>query len=183
MKHVFWLSILIILSCNREEREIKDIIDKWQNRQIYFPECVETKIYGRDTILPEWASNQYKILNYIDTNGCTPCRLKFFEWKMFLLEAQKMNLNISLLFVVYATDYRLLEIVQKENGFDYPIIYDRKDSINLLNNFPKNANYQTFLLDDQNKVILVGSPVRNDSMWELYKNTMIDSLPKTLSHN
>jgi hypothetical protein len=27
----------------------------------------------------------------------------------------------------------------------------------------------TFLLDENNKVVLVGSPIRNEMLWELYK--------------
>ena len=41
-----------------------------------------------------------------------------------------------------------------------------------LNYFPKLPNCQTFLLDSQNRVILIGNPIDNPLMWELYKNEM-----------
>ena len=38
-----------------------------------------------------------------------------------------------------------------------------------LNRFPKQDRYKTFLLDKENRVVLVGSPANNDKLWELYK--------------
>ncbi len=37
---------------------------------------------------------------------------------------------------------------------------------------PDNSDYHTFLLDRDNRVVLVGSPVGNPKMWELYKSTI-----------
>jgi hypothetical protein len=38
-----------------------------------------------------------------------------------------------------------------------------------LNNFPQEREYQCFLLDKQNRVVMVGNPVYNHAIWELYK--------------
>mgnify|MGYP000925728807 FL=1 len=41
--------------------------------------------------------------------------------------------------------------------------------MNTLNKFPKNPQYQTFLLDKDNKILLIGSPIGNHHIWNLYK--------------
>ena len=54
-----------------------------------FPENVSCYMAGKDTILElcnEWFQKDYKILMYIDSTGCSSCRLKLFEWKQFIEE-------------------------------------------------------------------------------------------------
>ena len=45
---------------------------------------LNAKIMGEDTIIPHILDHKYKILTYIDTTGCTACRLKLFDWKLFI---------------------------------------------------------------------------------------------------
>ena len=47
---------------------------------------LNAKIMGEDTIIPHILDHKYKILTYIDTTGCTACRLKLFDWKLFIKE-------------------------------------------------------------------------------------------------
>ena len=52
--------------------------------------------------------------------------------------------------------------------FDKPICLDRSDSLNQLNHFPKDIRFQVFLLDKNNKVVVIGNPVHNPNVKELY---------------
>ena len=45
--------------------------------------------------------------------------------------------------------------------FSYPVCIDEKDSFNLLNKFPKDNRFQTFLLDKNKKVVAIGNPINN----------------------
>ena len=56
-----------------------------------------------------------------------------------------------------------------QNRFDYPVFIDINCSINKLNHFPQTAIYQCLLLDKDNKVLMIGNPVLNMKIWELYK--------------
>jgi hypothetical protein len=42
-------------------------------------------------------------------------------------------------------------------------------TIERLNHFPKQQQYQCFLLDKDNKVLMIGNPVTNPKIWDLYK--------------
>lgn len=44
----------------------------------------------------------------------------------------------------------------------------KKGKFEDLNEFPKNASFQTFLLDEKNKVLAVGNPINNVKVKELY---------------
>jgi len=81
---------------------------------------------------------------------------------------QLMGYDVGFLFVVQSKNY--IEFEQKLiiYHFTYPIIYDSKDYINKLNQFPKEEKFRTFLLDEKNHVILIGSPITNDKIRKLY---------------
>jgi hypothetical protein len=58
----------------------------------------------------------------------------------------------------------------KSGGFDYPIMLDLKGEFNALNHFPDNFNFQTMLLDKDNKVIGIGNPVQSPKILDLYQS-------------
>lgn len=56
----------------------------------------------------------------------------------------------------------------KSSSFSFPVCIDEEDRVNKLNNFPKEMAFQTFLLDNDNKVIAMGNPILNPQIKELY---------------
>lgn len=162
----------IFTGCDNRKKQLTHLVEEWQGKEIRFPANPEMKLYGRDTLCPELFSREYKILNYIDTNGCTECRLKLFEWQLMKDEADSLNLDVSFIFVAWVKDYKHLESIQKINRFDTPILYDRHGQTDSLNHFPARPGFQTFLLDKDNRVVLIGSPVSNEALWQLYKKTI-----------
>lgn len=93
-------------------------------------------------------------------------------------EIDTISQNTSFLFVVHAKDYDIVNSWIKKNKFSYPIFYDYTNKMNILNKFPKNLQYQTFLLDKDNKILLIGSPIGNHHIWNLYKQ-IIRKEPET----
>ena len=60
----------------------------------------------------------------------------------------------------------------KRKGFNYLVFIDEQNTIEQLNHFPKQPEYQCFLLDKDNKVLLLGNPVLNPKICELYKQAV-----------
>jgi hypothetical protein len=54
------------------------------------------------------------------------------------------------------------------DGFDMPVCIDVEDQLNRLNRFPSDMTFQTFLLDRDNKVVVIGNPIHNLAVKELY---------------
>ena len=173
MRYKFlWILFFICtsLSCNKQNEVFQRIVNEWQNKEIVFVDSLCSKIYGRDTLLsPISLGNTYKILSYIDTSDCIECKLKFQEWNRLIKESDSLHLKVDFVFVANLNHYYLLEKSQKINKFDRAIYYDYKDLINKKNKFPKNFMFQTFLLNSQNSVVLVGNPAINPKLWDLYK--------------
>ena len=130
---------------------------------------LNAKIMGEDTIIPHILDHKYKILTYIDTTGCTACRLKLFDWKLFIKELNTFSEDIAFLFVIHSKNYQEFEDIQKANKFIYPVFYDYNANLKNINNFPNDPNFQTFLLDQNNKVLIIGNPVTNNNIRQLYE--------------
>ena len=64
------------------------------------------------------------------------------------------------------TQYEKLVLALCDNRFSYPIYIDRSNSIRRNNPFLKyHHRYQGFLLDKNDKIVLVGNPIGSDAMW------------------
>ncbi|MCD7937236.1 MAG: hypothetical protein LUG98_10280 [Tannerellaceae bacterium] len=58
----------------------------------------------------------------------------------------------------------------RRERFPLPVCIDNQGDMQQLNGFPDHLSFRTFLLDHENKVVLIGNPVLNAAMKELYLN-------------
>jgi hypothetical protein len=157
-------------SCNfSQENKSKKIVQQWYGKEIILPQKIEYKFMGRDTMCPDLWDKPYKILTYADSVGCTGCQLGIPQWQQIINTCKTNNIDVSFLFVIHSTNYS--DLGYELLYFDCPIIYDKENSFDKLNHFPP-LPYRTFLLDKDNKVILLGSPVNNPKLLALYMNTI-----------
>jgi len=74
----------------------------------------------------------------------------------------------SFLFVLQSKDLREIRYILQRDRFDYPVNVDVNDEVNRLNRFPADDSFRTFLLDRHNRVAVIGNPVHNPAVKELY---------------
>ncbi len=176
MKHRFLLFTIIIalISCNSHRNEAKRIVKKWIGKEIILPgHDITYKTMGRDTVCLGIWEKPHKIFVYIDSIGCTSCRLGLSQWMEIIDSSRLVYPDLGFLFVVHSNNYRKFEQELRDAEFTYPIIYDYRNDFYKLNQFPPDP-YRTFLLDRNNKILLIGSPVRNPKIWELYQRALIE---------
>lgn len=178
MKTTINLSIIAIftfitLSCSQttnRRAEAEKIITEWVGKTILLSDAISLSVYGKDTLLPDFYSTPYKILLYVDSIGCTSCKLKLYEWQHLIAESDTALTNkISFVFVFQPKSTDELINIFKRDWFDYPVYIDKNNEINQLNHFPEKPEYQCFLLNEQNIVLSVGNPAHNAQIWDLYK--------------
>ena len=170
MKYVITLLIIIFFSCSNSSKEqITTVIKKWENKEILFPKNIIFTKYGKDTINYSYLNSKYKILIYIDSIGCTSCKLQLTKWKDFIIETDSVTKNtLSFNFFFHPKNNKEIYYLLKREDFQTPICIDSQDSLNKLNHFPNKMMFQTFLLDKNNKVIAIGNPIHNPKVKELY---------------
>jgi uncharacterized protein YqiB (DUF1249 family) len=120
---------------------------------------------------------KFKILTYIDSTSCTSCKMKLDLWNHFLTELDSVyKSDVSFLMYVYSSNYADIQRILRLSDFKYSIFLDKYNHIAQMNLFEEDERFHTFLLDSNNRVIVVGNPVTNTKVACLYKQILQDSL-------
>ena len=163
---------LLVSSCEESEKErLSRLVIEWEGKEILFPTHSTFTIQGKDTVDFQFQDAEYKVVTYVDSIGCTSCKLQLHRWKEFLSEVDSLtNGNVSFLFYFHPKDMKELRYLTRRDAFTHPVCFDEKDEFNQLNHFPSEMMFQTFLLDERNRVVALGNPVLNPNVKELYLN-------------
>ena len=80
------------------------------------------------------------------------------------------NERIPFYFYLVIADSSIYNKINNEIiHFDYPVIFDPDDQFRKKNNLNENNIFHTMLVDANNKVIIIGNPVNNVKMQNLYR--------------
>lgn len=184
MKHFYLLLILFcFFSCKENKKNnIIQLIQEWKNKEIIFPNHLVFTVLGEDTVNFSFSNTQYRVLSYMDSIGCTSCKLQLSQWKNFISEVDSLT-GPKTAFVFYFSPKNVDELhyIIRREAFKYPVCFDKNDSLNKLNHFPADIDFQTFLLDKNNEVIAIGNPIRNPKIKELYMKILLGK--ETVSKN
>lgn len=162
--------LVVFCSCqNTRKDEITMLIKEWEGKEIVFPSNLEFTIQGRSKVKPLDENTDYKIVTYVDSMGCTSCKLRLLLWKKLIFEVDSLsNFSVSFYFFFHPKKRSELYSILRRDDFIYPVCIDEKDTFNKLNHIPGNDQFQTFLLDRNNKVVAIGNPTNNLKVKELY---------------
>lgn len=167
---LIFLTSLILYSCrNKQNQELKSIVKEWHGKEILFPDKLVFTRYGQDSIPFPFSDSEYKIVLYVDSTGCTSCKLRIYEWKKLIYELDSItDRHIPVLFFFSPKDKAELSALLNREKFDYPVIFDTDDMLNKINKLPKNHEFQCFLLDKNNRVAYIGNPIDKIKVKESY---------------
>ena len=158
-----------LISCgNQKKEDIEILLQSWNEREVLFPEGMIFTVKGKDTV-DFLLSGKYKILTYVDSIGCISCKLQLGRWKTLIKEINgDGSESVKFLFFFSPEKRRDFLGTLKSEDFVYPICLDDENKLNKLNHFPSNMMFQTFLLDQNNKVVAIGNPIHNPKVKDLY---------------
>ena len=126
-------------------------------------------VQGKDVVDFNYRDAEYKILVYTDSIGCTSCKLQLPKWKRMIAEVDSLTGGrVPFLFYFHPKDPKELRFYLRRDNFTYPVCFEEDDYINRLNRFPSDMTFQTLLLNKENKVVAIGSPVLNPKIKDLY---------------
>ena len=174
------LFALFLCSCVNN-RLVKDM-EKFMNQQISFPMEYKAIWNAKDTVLTDFSEVPIKLVIWYDSLGCTSCEAgKMRIWNDVVAEADSLSqwFRIIYLFTPKKEDLNKVTAAIKGDKFNYPVFIDQNATFIKQNpNLPKNRRLHSFLLDKNNRVIIVGNPLHNPTLWQFYKNAikkMIDN--------
>ena len=177
----------IVFRCGSSDKrgllkQSEALVSDWYSKEIRMVESLPCRVLGNDTIAGDMFSKPCKILVYVDSSGCTACRLQLLEWGALLGEMKPVRDKVSVLFVFQTPKSEELDVLFQRYGVRYPYFQDKDEKLKKVNGFPEDMSSLVFLLDKDNRVVLVGSPIGNTKLWQLYRKqiTIILDLPKGL---
>ena len=188
MKKLLYISLLLSLltACKENNKEkFALLVQEWQGKEIVFPQDMAFSRFVTEPVDYRIPDAKYKVLVYVDSVGCTSCKLQLSKWQELIAHVDSAtNGNVPFIFVFQSKDDRELRYILKCDNFDRPVCIDRNNRFNSSNRFPQDITFQTFLLDKDNKVKVIGNPVHNLAVRDLYLKQITgmqyqEALPKT----
>ncbi|NMC34474.1 MAG: hypothetical protein GYA36_18790 [Veillonellaceae bacterium] len=118
-----------------------------------------------------------KIYRYISIvyleDGCNPCYSKFIEWQKMMTAINKRN-DYAVLFIINGFTYNqfINKVTEVENIEDHYYTIIDKDLKYLLNNneIPRWIIDESLLIDNENKIRMIGQPWSTREMTNLFYN-------------
>lgn len=167
---ILLITMLLFTACKQDPKaELKELVAYWQDREIIFPEAMQFSRYAEEVVNYPFQEAQNKVLIYIDSVGCTSCKLQLSRWKELMAYTDSLtNGSLPYVFIFQSSDSKKIKGVTKLDHFDHPVYLDRNADFVKLNPLPDNSSFHTFLLDKNNKVLVIGNPVLNPTVKDLY---------------
>lgn len=174
---VLFTLVLILAGCKNQKKQMAKELAGFVGSEILIPNNMRVLLEGRDTLMEDdLLKAEMKIVVYNDTTGCSSCKISHLnEWNEMLDFTRKFDGKVSVVYVFSPSPNNVREVIiaLKTYGFTYPVFLDETNAFKVQNAcIPAGATYHTFLLDRENRVVLVGDPTWNENLSELYRKTI-----------
>jgi len=151
----------------------KDIVKSLSDQKVNIPAdllIVNDKELGSfDSI--DLSESKLKIFSLI-SGDCEKCISNINLWDEIIQEINSQK-NVKIYLVILTTDPEFfIERYLPEINTLSSILIDKDYNFLKINDFPPYKRFQTFLLNDNDEIILVGDPFYNDKSMKLYINTI-----------
>lgn len=148
-------------------------LKEWEQKEILFPLDIKLSTVKDGETKFTFPVSNYKVLIYVDSMGCISCKLKMDKWLEFMSQINSVSSDtVPFLFFFHPRSEQEIRALLKVHKIDFPFCIDMNDKMNKLNNFPDDLTLQTFLLDKNNRVKIVGNPIYNLKLKKLYLRTV-----------
>lgn len=145
--------------------------------KVAFPQNSVFRDYSADTVFSV-PDSCYKIVCYVDSSGCTACRVKPAAWTRFSERIdEKYGSKVKCLFVFNPSKGLDVNEYFSMRRFYIPVLTDTFGVFGQINKIKPSANLttQTMLLSAEDSILLIGNPVISSAMEQNYLS-ILDSL-------
>ena len=169
---LFSFGVALLLSgCGRSGREKQgELVQRLIGREIRFSDTLlrSTERWVSDSLRRLAVGAGPKILVCVASEECNVCQMHVPEWNGYIRELNRWFGRVPVVFVVAEQAERAVAVLRGYHC-EAPVLTDSDGEFWVENELPEYSLFGTFLLDSANRVVLVGSPIGNRKLWELYK--------------
>ncbi len=156
----------------KKHKENEKVVKTLLGKEIALSGLVFTKI-GKDTVDYYINQYEYKVFTYLRPSECVSCNLRLYAWKNYIEENKAaLSKRVGYIFYYQVNNTNDIQYFLEKENFEYPVCIDLKGKLGVISELPQGIQYQTFLLNKENKIIAVGNPVVNSSVKQFYQSIM-----------
>ena len=163
---------LLFLGCKSEKEQVRDKIEQMKSCPIEL--CLDKMECRRNPL--NKLDKKYTMVEYIDSTECTPCALnKLRIWNPLIMEARAKGVDINYIFIVAPKPSEMDDINLELGVTDLQssVYIDTSYEFRKLNpSMPIDNKYHSFLLGENNEILFVGSPIKNEKVKNIYKRIL-----------
>ena len=170
MKKILVLLSLLYMSfvcCSSSRERIHKDIESVLNKRIMIPYGQLVRC-GQHVVLPEDSIPHRTMLIYEDSTRCSSCELKnLFYWKSLQdsIKEYDNNFQIVLIFSPRKNEYQKVISSLNNSDLSIPVYVDTCSFFLLCNtHIPDSPIMHAFVLNEENRIALVGNPLRNKNI-------------------
>lgn len=163
---VFCLISVYLLFVNCKDKSgINSLVKEWHTKTFILPDN-SLRVNQKNNINP--LSKQIKLVTMVNAD-CGRCILSLQQWKVFMSSIDTNK--VGFIFILFSSDNFMTfnELGDSIINFNYPYYLDFDKKIFKKNKISDKKVFQTFLLDSLNHVLLIGDPIGNNDLSNLYQ--------------
>lgn len=176
------LFIIGMSACNHNER-YKETIQKMTSKPVNLSKDKMELVYcnTKDSTMQSDMDETkgYLWVVYADSFVCSSCKLsELHYWNEFIYESKKKfgNVDFRFIFSPKKEDENIFMFTVRSLKFATSIYLDTSNSFHHNNpQIPKDQRFHTFLLNGDKEILLVGDPVKNEKINELFQEIVADN--------
>lgn len=166
------LLIIIVLSCDKQSRI---------ERTLYEMECNPILIPIEDLVCCPYDSTcdsidtyKYKMVIYADSSRCSSCFIKHLsKWNEYLDLEKKGKVEVIFILETKKAELEHYCYETRFSRINHPVYFDTEGFFRNKNpHIPANELFHVFLIDQNDRIILVGNPVTNPKIRNMFIETL-----------
>ena len=185
---LFAMGCYIITACNSRKAEVQETVEKMQSSAITVP-FERMECWASDSTLKEspWNKAKLKLVHYVDSVTCSSCYLQKVAIDSLLFNMETLSDNEFYNIFIINPDNKTKNTLKSkylERLIPQTIFVDSTNVFIEANpNIPPESMYHTFLLDESNKVVLVGNPMLNKQIEAMMLSIVEEKLGRKLGES
>ena len=182
MRILFKCFLLCVLVCScSSNNDVKKQLEKMHGSSVHIPlDSMLCWHPSDEDYSSSRADSKWTLVVYADTSDCSTCYLEHLQlWNDFVKMEKDHEGIIRFLFIIEARAGEAKGLYKQMGltNLKHSIYVDGNKSFSRNNpQIPSSKLCHTFLLNDKNEVVLVGSPVYNEKIEAIFKRKVEESL-------
>lgn len=175
---LLFLFASLTIGCRRSGETVENVVEEMLGKQVVLAlgkmDCVRSLVCSGGQHPSE---RDYKVVVYIDSANRTPCDIdRLYEWNAIMKEMEEYA---DFIFIVSAKPEQIEDSYLSIASCGLlDVVYLDTAQVFWANNrfLPEDDKYHTFLINKDNEIAVLGSPLRNQRIKELMKRCISENL-------